>query len=124
MMVNLSPMGRVSTVKDIADAVMYLTDAATVTGDILYVDGGGSGTRPLVIEKSFSHDHYLNGLRERARLGAYRCAILAFGAVLIVVFSSTLSSISFNATNCLLEICGSSTQKARQLHFTAPIPRN
>ena len=22
------------------DAVMYLTDAATVTGDILYVDGG------------------------------------------------------------------------------------
>jgi hypothetical protein len=29
-----------STVKDIADAVLYLTDAATVTGDILYVDGG------------------------------------------------------------------------------------
>src|SRR3989440_6038601 len=29
-----------STVKDITDAVMYLTDAATVTGDILYVDGG------------------------------------------------------------------------------------
>lgn len=37
---SLSPMGRVSTVEDIADAVMYLTDAATVTGDILYVDGG------------------------------------------------------------------------------------
>jgi NAD(P)-dependent dehydrogenase (short-subunit alcohol dehydrogenase family) len=35
-----SPMGRVSTVKDITDAVMYLTDAATVTGHILYVDGG------------------------------------------------------------------------------------
>lgn len=35
-----SPMGRPSTVKEIADAVMYLTDAATVTGDILYVDGG------------------------------------------------------------------------------------
>ncbi len=35
-----SPMGRPSTVKDITDAVMYLTDAATVTGDILYVDGG------------------------------------------------------------------------------------
>ena len=29
-----------STVKDITDAVMYLTEAATVTGDILYVDGG------------------------------------------------------------------------------------
>ena len=34
------PMGRPSTVKDITDAVMYLIDAATVTGDILYVDGG------------------------------------------------------------------------------------
>jgi len=32
--------GRPSTVKDIADAVLYLTDAATVTGHILYVDGG------------------------------------------------------------------------------------
>src|SRR5207253_1383010 len=37
---GLSPMGRVSTVKDITDAVMYLTDAATVTGHVLYVDGG------------------------------------------------------------------------------------
>jgi NAD(P)-dependent dehydrogenase (short-subunit alcohol dehydrogenase family) len=40
VMENLSPMGRPSTVKDITDAVMYLTDAATVTGHILYVDGG------------------------------------------------------------------------------------
>jgi NAD(P)-dependent dehydrogenase (short-subunit alcohol dehydrogenase family) len=40
VMEDLSPMGRVSTVKEIADAVMYLTDAATVTGDILDVDGG------------------------------------------------------------------------------------
>jgi len=40
VMESLSPMGRPSTVKDITDAVMYLTDAATVTGDILYVDGG------------------------------------------------------------------------------------
>jgi len=40
VMENLSPMGRPSTVKEIADAVMFLTDAATVTGDILYVDGG------------------------------------------------------------------------------------
>src|SRR5215510_7668419 len=40
VMESLSPMGRPSTVDDIADAVMYLTDAATVTGDILYVDGG------------------------------------------------------------------------------------
>jgi NAD(P)-dependent dehydrogenase (short-subunit alcohol dehydrogenase family) len=40
VMEGLSPMGRPSTVKDIADAVLFLTDAATVTGHILYVDGG------------------------------------------------------------------------------------
>ena len=40
VMEGLSPMGRPSTVKDIADAVLYLTEAATVTGQILYVDGG------------------------------------------------------------------------------------
>jgi NAD(P)-dependent dehydrogenase (short-subunit alcohol dehydrogenase family) len=40
VMESLSPMGRPSTVKDIADAVLFLTDAATVTGQILYVDGG------------------------------------------------------------------------------------
>ena len=52
VMDSLSPMGRSSTVKDITDAVMYLTDATTVTGDILYVDGGPF--RPLVIEKERS----------------------------------------------------------------------
>jgi NAD(P)-dependent dehydrogenase (short-subunit alcohol dehydrogenase family) len=40
VMEGLSPMGRPSTVKDVADAVLYLTEAATVTGQILYVDGG------------------------------------------------------------------------------------
>src|SRR5947209_7305969 len=40
VMEGLSPMGRPSTVQDIADAVLYLTDAATVTGHTLYVDGG------------------------------------------------------------------------------------
>jgi NAD(P)-dependent dehydrogenase (short-subunit alcohol dehydrogenase family) len=40
VMADLSPMGRPSTVQEIADAVLYLTDAATVTGHILYVDGG------------------------------------------------------------------------------------
>ena len=38
-MESLLPMGRASTVKDIVDAIMYLTDAATVTGQTLYVDG-------------------------------------------------------------------------------------
>jgi NAD(P)-dependent dehydrogenase (short-subunit alcohol dehydrogenase family) len=37
---TLNPMGVVSSVKDIVDAVMYLTEANTVTGEILYVDGG------------------------------------------------------------------------------------
>lgn len=37
---SLSPMGRPSTIAEIADAVMYLIDAPTVTGHILYVDGG------------------------------------------------------------------------------------
>jgi NAD(P)-dependent dehydrogenase (short-subunit alcohol dehydrogenase family) len=40
VMESLSPMGRPSTVADITDAVVYLTDAVTVTGQILYVDGG------------------------------------------------------------------------------------
>jgi NAD(P)-dependent dehydrogenase (short-subunit alcohol dehydrogenase family) len=40
VMEGLSPMGRPSTVKDITAAVLYLIDAATVTGQILYVDGG------------------------------------------------------------------------------------
>jgi NAD(P)-dependent dehydrogenase (short-subunit alcohol dehydrogenase family) len=40
LMESLSPMGRPSTVKDITDGVMFLTDAGTVTGHILYVDGG------------------------------------------------------------------------------------
>jgi NAD(P)-dependent dehydrogenase (short-subunit alcohol dehydrogenase family) len=40
VMEGLSPMGRPSAVKDITDAVMYLTGAATVTGHILFVDGG------------------------------------------------------------------------------------
>jgi NAD(P)-dependent dehydrogenase (short-subunit alcohol dehydrogenase family) len=39
-MERMSPMGQPSTVKEIVDAVMYLTDAATVTGEILDVDGG------------------------------------------------------------------------------------
>jgi NAD(P)-dependent dehydrogenase (short-subunit alcohol dehydrogenase family) len=40
VMESLSPMGRPSTITDITDAVMYLSDAGTVTGEILYVDGG------------------------------------------------------------------------------------
>ncbi len=35
-----SPMGSVSDSKDIADAVVYLTEARHVTGEVLHVDGG------------------------------------------------------------------------------------
>jgi NAD(P)-dependent dehydrogenase (short-subunit alcohol dehydrogenase family) len=35
-----SPMGRPQSVRDVSDAVMYLTDAAMVTGQVLFVDGG------------------------------------------------------------------------------------
>ena len=35
-----SPMGTASTVDDVADAVVYLTEARQVTGEVLHVDGG------------------------------------------------------------------------------------
>jgi NAD(P)-dependent dehydrogenase (short-subunit alcohol dehydrogenase family) len=37
---KLSPMGSISTVDDIANAVVYLTEAPQVTGEVLHVDGG------------------------------------------------------------------------------------
>jgi NAD(P)-dependent dehydrogenase (short-subunit alcohol dehydrogenase family) len=35
-----APMGTVSTVEDIASAVVYLTEARQITGEVLHVDGG------------------------------------------------------------------------------------
>jgi NAD(P)-dependent dehydrogenase (short-subunit alcohol dehydrogenase family) len=37
---TLSPMGTISDAKDIAEAVIYLTEARHVTGEVLHVDGG------------------------------------------------------------------------------------
>jgi NAD(P)-dependent dehydrogenase (short-subunit alcohol dehydrogenase family) len=37
---SLSPMGTISSVQDIVDAVVYLTEAHNITGEILHVDGG------------------------------------------------------------------------------------
>ncbi len=34
------PMGKVATVKDVVDAVLYLAKAGQVTGEVLHVDGG------------------------------------------------------------------------------------
>jgi NAD(P)-dependent dehydrogenase (short-subunit alcohol dehydrogenase family) len=37
---TLQPMGRISSVKDIVDAIVYRTEAGQVTGEVLHVDGG------------------------------------------------------------------------------------
>ena len=37
---NLSPMGEISEVADIVDAIVYLTEARHVTGEVLHVDAG------------------------------------------------------------------------------------
>jgi NAD(P)-dependent dehydrogenase (short-subunit alcohol dehydrogenase family) len=37
---TLSPMGSISTVEEIASAVVYLTEARQITGEVLHVDGG------------------------------------------------------------------------------------
>jgi NAD(P)-dependent dehydrogenase (short-subunit alcohol dehydrogenase family) len=37
---RLSPMGSISNVQEIMDAVIYLTEAPHVTGEVLHVDGG------------------------------------------------------------------------------------
>jgi len=36
---TLSPIGTITAAKDIADAVVYLTEALHVTGEVLHVDG-------------------------------------------------------------------------------------
>jgi NAD(P)-dependent dehydrogenase (short-subunit alcohol dehydrogenase family) len=37
---TLSPLGRISSARDIAEAVFYLTEASQITGEVLHVDGG------------------------------------------------------------------------------------
>jgi NAD(P)-dependent dehydrogenase (short-subunit alcohol dehydrogenase family) len=37
---SLSPMGTISSVNDIVDAVIYLTEARNITGEVVHVDGG------------------------------------------------------------------------------------
>jgi NAD(P)-dependent dehydrogenase (short-subunit alcohol dehydrogenase family) len=44
-MKTLSPMGTISEAKEIADAVVYLTEARNVTGEVLHVDGGAHAGR-------------------------------------------------------------------------------
>jgi NAD(P)-dependent dehydrogenase (short-subunit alcohol dehydrogenase family) len=42
---TLSPMGTISDSKDIAEAIVYLTEARQVTGEVLHVDGGAHAGR-------------------------------------------------------------------------------
>jgi NAD(P)-dependent dehydrogenase (short-subunit alcohol dehydrogenase family) len=37
---TLQPMGQISSVRNIVDAIVYLTEASRVTGEVLHVDGG------------------------------------------------------------------------------------
>jgi NAD(P)-dependent dehydrogenase (short-subunit alcohol dehydrogenase family) len=41
----LQPMGKIASVKDIVDAVLYLAQASQVTGEVLHVDGGAHAGR-------------------------------------------------------------------------------
>jgi NAD(P)-dependent dehydrogenase (short-subunit alcohol dehydrogenase family) len=41
----LQPMGKISSIKDIVDAVLYLAHAGQVTGEVLHVDGGAHAGR-------------------------------------------------------------------------------
>jgi len=42
---SIAPMGRMAEPREISDAVLYLENAAFVTGEILHVDGGASAGR-------------------------------------------------------------------------------
>jgi NAD(P)-dependent dehydrogenase (short-subunit alcohol dehydrogenase family) len=37
---TLQPMGQISSVSDVVDAIVYLTEASQITGEVLHVDGG------------------------------------------------------------------------------------
>jgi NAD(P)-dependent dehydrogenase (short-subunit alcohol dehydrogenase family) len=41
----LQPMGKIASIKDIVDAVLYLAQAGQVTGEVLHVDGGAHAGR-------------------------------------------------------------------------------
>jgi NAD(P)-dependent dehydrogenase (short-subunit alcohol dehydrogenase family) len=42
LLASLHPMGRMGTIEDIVNAILYLESASFVTGEILHVDGGQS----------------------------------------------------------------------------------
>lgn len=42
---TLSPMGTISSIGNAVDAVVYLTQASNITGEVLHVDGGAHSSR-------------------------------------------------------------------------------
>jgi NAD(P)-dependent dehydrogenase (short-subunit alcohol dehydrogenase family) len=40
LVAKLSPMASITTIEDVAGAVVYLTEAHQITGEVLHVDGG------------------------------------------------------------------------------------
>ena len=42
---TLSPMGTISSVSDVVEAVVYLTEGRNITGEVLHVDGGAHSSR-------------------------------------------------------------------------------
>jgi NAD(P)-dependent dehydrogenase (short-subunit alcohol dehydrogenase family) len=42
---TLQPMGKMADVTDVVDAVLYLTRAPQVSGEVLHVDGGAHAGR-------------------------------------------------------------------------------
>ena len=42
---TLQPMGKIASVKDVIDAVLFLANAGQVTGEVLHVDGGSHAGR-------------------------------------------------------------------------------
>jgi len=42
---TLQPMGKIASVKDVVDAVLYLAQAGQVTGEVIHVDGGAHAGR-------------------------------------------------------------------------------
>ena len=42
---TLQPMGKIASVTDVIDAVLFLANAGQVTGEVLHVDGGSHAGR-------------------------------------------------------------------------------
>src|SRR6266496_1634674 len=128
VMESLSPMGRPSTVKDITDAVMYLTDAATVTGDILYVDGGAHVGAELDVEagRKAAHLAALNVLAvARQHLGSLDKVTRIVRLGVYVATSGDIRDqprIADAASELLQDVFGKEKNPSRLVYGVASLP--